>query len=455
MKRLRFVKSAALLCALVAVTGCWPFGRGEKQDASGDRDRTQARATGHAGVKIPDELKLKTLWDLKIREGQVEAAWVRDNFALIAARSPNILYLLRKQDGMNLWNCELRKPITTTYPPSISADAVMVISDGRIIRIHREWGQIICMLDPKVPMSAAPVLDTWVETSTGTPAIYVPSFADGRLWAVTIRKTIRSVKNPVPGKEPIKFPQYSASRGWAVGSKHGGHILGPITKVGGFVYACTTDGWAMALKDSTGEQIWKLQTQGRLNQGICVWGNRFYMGSSDFKLYCFNRLSLERYWALPTGSPVISRPMCSGDGKLVVCISEGQGLLGVDTASGKRLWNFPKCKQVLGVGKKAVYVSTGGGLVALDRKTGKPVWRSPMRGFAKFFPVVDQYEQPTGPKPFYLLAVTGGNEIVCLVEPGFKPGRIEQSKPPARPAPNKKAAPGAGDTAPAGGNDKK
>ncbi len=448
MKRLRFSNSAVVLCAVVMLAGCG----GKKGDAAKDGS---VRATGYAGVNLPDDLKLKTLWDLKIKKGGISKAWVKDGFAMVAASNPNIFYLLRKQDGMNLWNCEFKKPIMLKYVPGVSKDAVMVMSDERIVRIHRDWGRIICLLDPKVPISSEPVLSTWVETSQGTPVIYAPSYGDGRLWAIKIRKMIRSVENPVPGEDPIEFPYYAASRGWSRGTpRGGGHILAPVSKVGGFIYVCTTDGYVMAMKDSTGRPIWRIQTQGVLEKGICIHKDLLFFGSSDFKLYCHNRLSRDKLWELPTGSPVITRPMASADGKLVVCTSEGQGALGVDVKTGKRLWTFKACREVLGIGNDAVYIKAkNGNLVALNRQSGKPVWRSSLKGFKTIFATVEQYEQPKSPNPLYLMAVTGSNDIVCLVEPDFIPSKVVEPgekkvapKPKPKPkalAPKKGAAPAA------------
>ena len=437
MKRLSLVSSAAVLCSVLVLAGC---GDKKKGDA-GKADR--ARATGFAGVDLPDDLKLKTLWDLKIKKGAISRAWVKDGFAMIAASNPNIFYLLRKQDGMNIWNCEFKKPIMMKYVPGVSKDAVMVMSDERIVRIHRDWGKIICLLDAKVPISAQPVLSTWVETTQGTPVIYAPSYGDGRLWAIKIRKMMRSVQNPVPGEDPIEFPYYAASRGWSRGTpRGGGHILAPVTKVGGFIYVCTTDGYVMAIKDSTGRPIWRIQTQGVLEKGICIHKDLLFFGSSDFKLYCHNRLSRDKLWELPTGSPVVTRPMASADGKLVVCMSEGQGALGVDVKTGKRLWTSKTTREVLGIGGAAVYTkATDGSLTALDRKTGKPVWRSSLKGFKNVFATIEQYEQPKDPNPLYLMAETTSNDIVCLVEPGFVPRKIvengekEKAPAPAVPAP--------------------
>ncbi len=428
MKRVRFGKAAAAAAALVGLlvmAGC----RGDRQP--GETATYSGKVTVAAGVGLPDKMKLKNLWDLDIKKGQVKKAWVKDGYVMVAAERPNILYLLRKQDGMNVWNCQFKKPIETRYPPAVSKDAVMTVSDERIVRVHRAFGQIICILDPGIPISARPVLRTWVETEKGTPVIFASSYADGRLWALKIRKTVREMQASVHGDAPVKILRYATSRGWSTAApRGGGHILAPLSSAGGFIYVCTTNGYVMAVKDTDGRPAWRLQTQGAVEKGVCLNKDRLYFGCSDFKLYCLDRLSGEKLWELPTGSEVTARPLADPDPRvgLVVSISEGQGLLGVETKKGRKIWQNKDVKQILGIGEKAVYVlSRKGRLLGLDKKTGKALWQSSLGGFKAIFPNEEQFEKAG--QPLYLLALTKRNEIVCLVEPDFNPKALRTGKP--------------------------
>ncbi len=454
MKRITFGSATAVLVGILVLAGCGRGGQGEKEEAV----TYTGRPTAATGVRLPDKMKLKNLWDLEIKKGRVRKAWVKSGYAMIAAEGPNILYLLRKQDGMNLWNCEFKKPIETAYPPGVSVDAIMAVSDEHIVRIHRAFGQIICILDPGVPISARPVLKTWVQTEKGTPVIFAPSYADGRLWALKIRKVVTEMENPIRGESAIKIPRYATSRGWNTGAPRGdAHFLAPLSMVGSFIYACTSNGYVMALRDSNGMPAWRLQTQGAVESGLCISKNLAYFGSSDYKLYCLDRLSGEKKWELPTGSEVTARPLADPDprNELVVCISDGQGLLGVETKKGRKLWQNRDVKSILGIGEKAVYaMNRKGRLLAIDKKTGKTLWQSPLGRFRTIFPNVEQFEKAG--QPLFLLALTGRNEIVCLVEPHFKPAPTRTKKPekprttipvikgsgaPAAPAPPAKTAP--------------
>jgi len=423
MKRVCSAAALLTLIGALALTGCWnPFRSGRGKKAAPERGKGPG-ATAPAGVELSGELKLENLWDLEIKLGKVERAWVGGAYAMVATRGPNLLYLLRLRDGFVHWICQPDKSIETAYPPAFSKDAVMIVSDNRILRIDRASGELVCVFNPGLPISARPVLRNWVQIGDTIPVIYAPSY-DGRVWSMQVRKVETEMENPVPGQPPIKIVRYAPSRGWSTGTPRGkGQILAPLSAAGGgFIYACTTNGYIMGLKESTGRPAWRLETQGQVEKGVSISKDRLYFGSSDFKLYCVNRLSGEKLWTLPTGSVVRARPLADAAAKLVVSISQGQGLFGVETDKGRKLWQNKDVRQILGIGKKAVYaVSRKGQLLALDKKTGQPVWRSAMAGFRTVFPNDAQYEKAE--QPLYLMAVTKSNEIVCLVEPGFRPAK--------------------------------
>ena len=100
----------------------------------------------------------------------------------------------------------------------------------------------------------------------------------------------------------------------------------------------------------------------------------------------------------------------------------------MDTATGKQIWKRKGVREILGIGKKAVYVrDEDKDLLALDKKTGKVAWRSSLGGFQDIYPNEEQYEKAG--RPLHLLALTRKNEIVCLVEPGYKPPSLRSKKP--------------------------
>ncbi len=435
MNRVRLIGTAAVLIGIVGLAGCGDKGEVTRGGRPVKRAVPEEGTVTAAGVVLPGDLKLKTLWDLKIRKGSVVKTWVVGDYVMVATEGPNLLYLLRKKDGYTHWVCEFAKPVEIKYPPSVSADAVMIMSDERIVRVHRSFGQIICKLKPGIPVSSRPVLETWVESGDMAPVIYAPSYGDGRLWSLRVRKLDREVPNPVPGEAPIKFPVYATTRGWSRGApRGGGHILAPLVKVGGFIYACTTNGYVMAIKSHDGSHVWPpIQTQGTVQGGVSIAKDRLLFGSSDFKLYCLDLLSGEKKWELPTGSVVSARPLGDMAAGVVVCVGEGQGLIGVESKKGERIWTNAEAVRILGMGEEAVYAEAkSGDLLALDKKTGKPVWRSSMAGFANMFVNEEQFEVPG--KPFYLIGLARGNSVVCMVEKDYEPGMIlaDEKKPAKR-----------------------
>lgn len=413
----RFKVAMALLAGL-ALAGCWnPFRGG-----GGRRPAANVEKTTRASVPIPREMKLKSLWDLPIAKGAVKKAWVSQDYAMVITENPHQLYLVRLYDGFTIWVCETELPIETAYAPQLSPDAVMIVTENRILRVDRDYGELITVLSPSLPISARPILGTWVETANNIPVIYAPSH-DGRIWSLNIRKLPGQVPGPTPGDPPIKYTRYVTSRGWSTRTPHGkGHLLAPLTFNSGRIYACTTNGYVMCLRDTDGTDAWggAVQTQGHVEKGVSLSGDRAYFGSTDYKLYCVNNRSGQKIWEFPTGSMVTERPLADPAGELVVVLSEGQGLLGAETEKGRKIWQNKDAASILGIGEKAVYVTDQRGqLMALDKKTGEATWKSPMSGLRTVFPNVEQFD--TGRKSLYLLALTNRNEMVCLVEPTFKP----------------------------------
>jgi outer membrane protein assembly factor BamB len=359
MKFAGTIMVAAALAGVLALVGCRDGGKGRPTVAS-------------AQVEAPKDMQLESLWSLQITTGRVRRAWVSGDYALVVTEKPNLLHLIRLRDGYSHWSCEFERSIETAYPPAISPDGVMVVSDNRIMRIDRAFGTLVCILDPEMSISARPILDTWIDLrdSPGNyPVIYVPSY-NGRIWAMQIRRTEREMTNPVPGAPPIKIERYAVNKGWSTGTPAAhGQITAPALMLDGFIYICTSDGYVLGLKDNDGLPVFRIQTQGQVQSGVSLSGDRAYFGSSDYKVYCINRRSGDRLWEFPSGGVVSERPLPDPGAKMVFTPSEEQGLFGLDDKNGRELWQNTEARQLLGTGKKAVYAS--------DSRAGS--WRSTRR----------------------------------------------------------------------------
>ncbi len=449
MKLTGTIVALAALVGSVSLLGC----------KGGDAGKSPVAA---AQVDAPKGMNLESLWSLQITKGRIRHAWVSGDYALVITEKPNILHLIRLRDGYSHWSCEFDHPIETAYPPAISEDGVMVVSDNRIMRIDRAFGSLVCIVDPEMSISARPILSTWVDLqdSPGVfPVVYVPSYS-GRIWAMQIRKTEREMANPVPGAPPIKIERYGVNKGWSTGTPAAhGQITAPALMLDGFIYICTSDGYVMGLKDNDGRPAFRLQTQGQVINGVSLGGSRAYFGSTDYKVYCVDRRSGEKYWEFPSGGPVIERPLPDPEAKAVYALSDEQGVFGLDDKDGHELWQNRDVARLLGVGRKAVYAhDSKGRFLALDKKTGKVTWLC-QPGDLAVFQNTEQFDRAGG--QLALLAVTPKNEIVCLVEPGYRPPvpalKAKKSAPVAAPvpvaapapAPVPAAAPAAGGAAPA------
>lgn len=442
--KLSMTAKAGLFLAVAAALAAAPTGCGGRSATKG-----AAAGGGRPRVELPKGLEMDALWDLtiKLEDGKlprIRRAWAAGEHVLVVTESPNLLYLVRLCDGKPLWVCEFERPLETAFPPEISADAVMVMSDNRIMRVDRAFGDLVCRLDPECSISARPVLSSWVEPKgeggEKLAPVYVPGY-DGRVWQLQIRRFEREMPNPKPGGAPIVVRRYVASRGWSTGTRAAyAQITAPLVKAGSFIYACTSDGYVMALRDNNGLPAFRIQTQGQVEGGVSISGTRAYFGASDYKLYCIDRLSGEKLWERPTGNVISERPLPDPVDKLVYVVSRNQGLFGIEDKEGKELWQNRQVERLVGVGKRAVYVlGSKKQLLALNKKTGEPLWKASTADLTVF---ADDEQFDAAGGPVYLLAEAPDNRLVCLVEPGFVPPK-PAAAPEKKPEPPKPAAPAA------------
>lgn len=420
MKRPELWRRLAALgaAAFLAAAGCGFLGGGSAE--------TGISPEARAHRFVPEGAHLENLWDLAIKGGRVTQAWLVGDYVLVTTRHPNNVYQVRLKDGRTLGTWEIDSPIETAYPPEITADRIIVVTEDRLVCLDQRLKGISAVLSPGVAISARPVLRTW-------PSLYIPGY-DGRLWSLSVRTIENTVESPLPGGSPLKIVRHVADRGWSARPvSSDAQITAPVAYADGILYFCPTDGRVTALRDTNGKEIFSLQTQGQVEKGVSLSGSRAYFGSTDYKLYCLDRVSGEKKWELPTGSPVIERPLPDPAARMVYAISQKRGLLGVEMVEIKEKekdrervkfeepqerWCFKEVQSILGVGRRGLYVlDEDDRLVALDKKTGRPLWRSYLGDFRTVFPCNQQFE--VAGTPLILLALTRDNEIVCLTEPAL------------------------------------
>jgi hypothetical protein len=379
----------------------------------------EPRTGGGAKDQAP---ALELLWSREITRGKVRRAWASGDCALVVTEEPPSLHLLRLQDGYVHWSCEFEHPAETAYPPTLSGDAVMVVIRNRILRMDRAFGTMVCIIDPEVPIGARPILETWIDVD---PAIiYVPG-ANGQLWALQVRKTVRELASPIAGAPPIKIERYGVSKAWSTEvPTAGGQTVAPPAMLDGVIYVCASDGCVLGLGKDDGRPVFRIPNQGQVPQGLALSGNRAYFGRSDGQVCCIDRRSGDRIWELPAGGAVSERPRPDPDGGAVYAFGEKQGAFAVDDKTGRELWRNRDIRQLLGVGRKAVYAAGAGGrIVALDKSTGAVTGTFATEGLTV---VPDGEPSAPGGGPLMLMGMTARNAVVCLAEPGARP-------PPAAP----------------------
>jgi outer membrane protein assembly factor BamB len=95
---------------------------------------------------------------------------------------------------------------------------------------------------------------------------------------------------------------------------------------------------------------WNITTGGSISESPCIWDEKVYFGSGDYKLYCINAITGSMVWTFKTGDRVSSSP-CIWDEKVyfgsddykLYCIDAGiknngtiyPSISGMDTISNK------------------------------------------------------------------------------------------------------------------------
>jgi outer membrane protein assembly factor BamB len=148
---------------------------------------------------------------------------------------------------------------------------------------------------------------------------------------------------------------------------------------------------------TTGKQLWQYQPGLHVDASPTVLGKRVYAGSgvsrthSTTSMFCLDADSGKELWRTPTELPVWGSPTVSGD-HVFFGLGNGQfgqsadkpagAVIGVEAATGKRLWERPVPDGVLDrplVDDRHVYFGARDKLLyCVDRGDGRVVWKQEM-----------------------------------------------------------------------------
>jgi outer membrane protein assembly factor BamB len=170
---------------------------------------------------------------------------------------------------------------------------------------------------------------------------------------------------------------------------------------GSSVFAASTDGSVYKFSARGGwvrGAAWKAETGARVTGDPVPFSRWIIVGSTDYKLYCFESSDGSIHWSFQAEAPIEETPVVfsHGSNKEVVYVinidrstrADVRTLFAVKLTNGHEMWRHKGVRKVVSVGKKNLYVledSRDRVLVALDLESGAERFRIPVNGFS-FFP---------------------------------------------------------------------
>ena len=376
------------------------------RSARGKKDVAREAVQESAGVLLPDDLPLKYIWSLPFERNRPEDIWVYRDVILVTARG-NVLYCIRKADGVPLWAIELAGE--PQYPPAVTDRMVYVFVLNRLTAIDLAAGQILWRIEPNFPPAATPTVRE--------PNLYIPGWGR-RMHSLMIDSRERVYLTGGTEEETLKAREYFFNYAWH--KTTGGHAVAPPALSKGMLYFGAEDGYLYAITQD-GEERYRTQTQGPIRTEVRVSAGKVYVGSADFNAYAFDRLTGQPVWIFPTGSDVLEPIYPDATAGVAIVVSNKRGIYGVLDEPvpnrGAELWHIPDAMYIVGAGPKLVYLSLSDNrLAAVIKKSGMVEWLSLMEGVE--YVVRQQNEWMGGKDPFRLICLTRANDLVCLKDPG-------------------------------------
>lgn len=155
--------------------------------------------------------------------------------------------------------------------------------------------------------------------------------------------------------------------------------------------ACRNCGWQrVALTDEVGTEVWTVDLGTKLNKPHCypvVAGNYYCLGTEDGTLIALDAENGEIVWEHALDEGLMAHALATDGERLFVggedvspIPSPGKGLLGLEAATGKRLWRAPTQAHSLSAaavwGERVFFTATDGFLRAVDAQSGREEWRA-------------------------------------------------------------------------------
>ncbi len=150
----------------------------------------------------------------------------------------------------------------------------------------------------------------------------------------------------------------------------------PVIKDGVVYFGCC-DRHVYAVDMKTGQEMWRVKTDGIITDSMPVFhGDTFFIGSFDGKLYAIDSKKAEIIWTFQTGDSIFVSGALE-DGKFY--FGSKDGYVYCLSIKGKELWRFRTGGPVASMPRlyegKLYVTSYDHSMYCLDAGTGKEIWR--------------------------------------------------------------------------------
>lgn len=305
-------------------------------------------------AKRPDKIDLKqTNGPARVRQTQTEAG----------ATSTSKLALPFKRSWQHL-----TEDAVTLSPTLDSAHIYLPLAGGRVFCLDRPTGSLLWSSEPGGIISA-PIV-------SGEDNIYIVTrkIAEGGSEAGA---TLGAVDKATGLTAWVRDYPRSFTSPLAIGP--------------GRIYAGSADGSFYALSSTSGEVVWKVETQDAVRGCALVTERAIYFGSDDGALRAVDPERGQLIWKFQTGGKIVGRPTTDEQS---VYFGSGDGYLySVDLATFKLRWRSRTGAAIAAapviIGDRVLVASFDNFIYALSRANGDRIWKRRLENRIAAAPVVE------------------------------------------------------------------
>lgn len=158
----------------------------------------------------------------------------------------------------------------------------------------------------------------------------------------------------------------------------------------GLAYLCSPDGTTFAVDAYSGEQVWRVSSDGPVTSSPAAFSGLIVWASHSGTVWAVEAKTGAVAWKQALGSPVHS-PVACGDDQ-VFCVSSDGTLWALDVQTGETRWRMDTTGEAMPVFAEVAVIV---GNAAFDPRSGERLWRE--EGAGEATPVVraDQVIYPT------------------------------------------------------------